>query len=94
LSVQAASEWRARRLSQPAAMTSPLTRRACNSQGRDLLFSGHPLRGKLPWGWECWVGVSGLLYARCPRSSPPIVVRDVTAEGLAAKVAEAEGKRR
>jgi hypothetical protein len=53
-----------------------------------------PLRGKLPRGWECWVGISGLLYARRPRSSPPIVVRDTTAEGLAAKVAEAEGKLR
>jgi hypothetical protein len=51
------------------------------------------LRGQFP-GWEAWVGVSGLLYARRPRSSPPIVVRDATAEGLAAKVAEAEGKLR
>ena len=53
-----------------------------------------PLRGRLPRGWECWVGVSGLLYARRPRSSPPIVVRDITAEGLAAKVAEAEERLR
>ena len=53
-----------------------------------------PLRGKLPWGWEAWVGISGLLYARRPRSSPPIVVRDTTAEGLAAKVAEAEERLR
>jgi hypothetical protein len=52
------------------------------------------LRGKLPPGWECWVGVSGLLYARRPRSRPPIVVRDITAEGLAAKVAEAEERLR
>jgi hypothetical protein len=48
-----------------------------------------PLRGKLPRGWECWVGISGILYARWRKSSPPIVVRAATAEELAAKVAEA-----
>ena len=25
--------------------------------------------------WHCWRGVSGLLYARLPKSSPPIVIR-------------------
>jgi hypothetical protein len=47
-----------------------------------------PLRGKLPRGWEAWVGVSGTLYARRRRSSPPVVVRAATAEELAAKVRE------
>jgi hypothetical protein len=50
------------------------------------------LYGTLPRGWECWVGVGGILYARLRRSSPPIVVRAATAEELAAKVAEAQGK--
>ena len=53
-----------------------------------------PLYGKLPRGWECWVGVSGILYARRPRSTPPIVVRAATAEELAAKVAEAQERLR
>jgi hypothetical protein len=47
-----------------------------------------PLYGKLPRGWECWVGVHGLLYARRRKTSPPVVVRAATAEELAAKVAE------
>jgi hypothetical protein len=25
--------------------------------------------------WHCWRGISGLVYARLPKSSPPIVVR-------------------
>jgi hypothetical protein len=25
--------------------------------------------------WHCWTGVAGMLYARLPGSSPPIVVR-------------------
>ena len=25
--------------------------------------------------WHCWQGISGLLYARLVRSSPPLVVR-------------------
>ena len=48
------------------------------------------LRGKLPRGWECWVGISGILYARKRRSSPPMVERAATAAELAAKVEAAE----
>jgi len=25
--------------------------------------------------WHCWRGIGGILYARRPKSSPPIVVR-------------------
>jgi hypothetical protein len=56
-----------------------------------------PLRslyGTLPRGWEAWRGVGGILYARLRKSSPPIVVRAATAEELAAKVAEAQGRLR
>jgi hypothetical protein len=55
--------------------------------------SGNPLRelyGKLPRGWECWTGISGLLYARRRRSSPPVVLRDVSVDGLARQVADWE----
>jgi hypothetical protein len=52
-----------------------------------------PLYGKLPRGWETWVGVGGLLYARLRKSSPPIVFRAATAEELAAQITEWEGKR-
>ena len=52
-----------------------------------------PLFGKLPRGWECWVGVGGILYARLRKSSPPIVFRAATAEVLAAKIREYEDAR-
>jgi len=51
------------------------------------------LYGKLPRGWECWVGVGGLLYARRRLTSPPVVFRAATADELAAKVAEWEASR-
>lgn len=44
--------------------------------------------------WHTWVGVAGLLYARVPKSSPPIVVRATTPEQLRAAVEAAEAKRR
>ncbi len=47
-----------------------------------------PLRGKLPRGWEAWVGIRGVLYARLRKSSPPVVLRAATAEELAAKIRE------
>jgi hypothetical protein len=40
--------------------------------------------------WHAWHGVNDLLYARLPLSSPPIVVSDRDAAGLAAKVRQAE----
>jgi len=52
-----------------------------------------PLIGKFP-GWECWTGIAGLLYARRRRSSPPVVLRDVTGEGLTRQIrAWEEGNR-
>ena len=33
-------------------------------------------------GWETWVGVGAVLYARRPRSSPPKIVRAADAAGL------------
>jgi hypothetical protein len=47
------------------------------------------LYGSFP-GWECWVGVGGILYARRRKSSPPVVFRAATAEELAAKITEWE----
>jgi hypothetical protein len=52
-----------------------------------------PLRGKLARGWECWVGISRILYARWRKSSPPIVLRAGAAEELATKLAEAQRDR-
>jgi hypothetical protein len=43
--------------------------------------------------WHYWKGVSGLYYARRPKSSPPIVLRHETAAGLAALIAEWEAER-
>ncbi len=50
------------------------------------------LRGQFP-GWEAWHGVSGLLYARRRMTSPPVVFRDVTGEGLARQIREWERQR-
>jgi hypothetical protein len=43
--------------------------------------------------WEAWTGVSGILYARRRLCSPPVVLRDVTAKGLARKIREWEASR-
>jgi hypothetical protein len=51
-----------------------------------------PLRGQFP-AWEAWRGVTGgLLYARRRRSSPAVVFRDVTGEGLARQIREFEAR--
>ena len=50
------------------------------------------LRGQFP-GWECWRGVSGILYVRRRMTSPPVVLRDVTGEGLARQIREWERQR-
>jgi hypothetical protein len=42
-------------------------------------------------GWLAWEGViAGLLYARRPGSSPPIVVRSSTTDGLRQEIESAE----
>ena len=41
--------------------------------------------------WHIWRGVSGLAYARLPRSSPPLVVRAENAAGLRDEIRRAEG---
>ena len=51
------------------------------------------LRGRFP-GWECWRGVSGLLYVRRRMSSPPVVFRGYTAQSLAEQIREHEARRR
>ena len=44
--------------------------------------------------WQAWEGViAGLLYARRPNSSPPMVVRSVTAPGLRHEIERAEEER-
>lgn len=40
----------------------------------------------IPPGWHYWRGVSGLYYARRPRSSPPIVLRGETLDELRQQV--------
>jgi hypothetical protein len=45
-------------------------------------------------GWETWPGVlAGVVYARRPRSSPPLVVRAITADGLREAIEAAETER-
>jgi hypothetical protein len=43
--------------------------------------------------WYAWAGVGGILYARRPRSSPPMIVRFSTAEGLRQEIERAEVER-
>lgn len=52
-----------------------------------------PLYGTLPRGWECWAGVTGTLYARLRKSSPPIVLRAATAAELAEQIEVVEQRR-
>jgi hypothetical protein len=45
-------------------------------------------------GWLAWEGViAGLLYARRLRSSPPMVVRSATTDGLRREIEAAERER-
>jgi hypothetical protein len=45
-------------------------------------------------GWHAWPAVlAGLVYARRPQSTPPLVVRSVTAEGLRQAIEDAERER-
>jgi len=44
--------------------------------------------------WHAWSGVlGGLLYARRPRTSPPLVVRSATVDGLRQAIEDAERER-
>jgi hypothetical protein len=44
--------------------------------------------------WQAWEGViAGLLYARRPNCSPPLVVRSATAAGLRHEIECAEAER-
>jgi hypothetical protein len=42
--------------------------------------------------WHVWRGVGGLVYARRPRTSPPIVLRAADAKDLRDQISRAEGK--
>ena len=42
----------------------------------------------IPCGWHYWRGVSGLFYARRKLSSPPVVLRAETLDGLRKQVLE------
>jgi len=44
-------------------------------------------------GWETWPGVAGIVYARRPRSSPPLVVRAASIEALRMAIEDAERER-
>ena len=45
-------------------------------------------------GWHAWPGVlAGVLYARRCRTSPPMVVRAVSVDGLRAAIEDAERER-
>jgi len=43
--------------------------------------------------WQAWRGVSGIWYARRPKSSPPIVLRGETPGELASLVRKWEASR-
>jgi hypothetical protein len=45
-------------------------------------------------GWHAWPAVlAGLVYARRPNSSPPLVVRATTADALRQAIEDAERER-
>ena len=41
--------------------------------------------------WYFWQGIGGLLYARRLMSSPPVVLRDITPEGLRSQIRSWKG---
>ena len=53
----------------------------------------HEYRREFP-GWHVWRGVSGLYYARRPRTSPPAVVSGEDPVDLRDEIIRAEGKLR
>jgi hypothetical protein len=50
-----------------------------------------PYAAEFPY-WQAWRGVSGLLYARRPLTSPPVVVRATDVENLRDQIKNAEGR--
>ena len=44
-------------------------------------------------GWAAWPGVAGLVYARYPRSSPPLCVRSTSLSGLRTQIEKATRER-
>ena len=45
-------------------------------------------------GWHAWPGVlAGVVYARRPRTSPPMVVRAISPDGLRQAIEAAETER-
>jgi hypothetical protein len=44
-------------------------------------------------GWVWWRGVAGLLYARRPKTSPPMVVRAHNFTALLSAIRKAEARR-
>jgi hypothetical protein len=43
--------------------------------------------------WHAWPGLAGLVYARRPNSSPPMVVRSASVAGLCQEIESAERER-
>jgi hypothetical protein len=58
---------------------------------RDDIPDWWPYAAEFPH-WHVWRGVCGLLYARRPRTSPPIVVRGEDTEDLGAQIRRAESR--
>ena len=50
-----------------------------------------PYAAEFPY-WHAWSGVSGLLYARRPHTSPPVVVRATDVEHLGDQIKNAESR--
>ena len=44
-------------------------------------------------GWTAWPGVAGLIYARYPRSTPPLCVRSTSLSGLRTEIEKAKRER-
>jgi hypothetical protein len=45
-------------------------------------------------GWQAWpAALAGLVYARRPMTSPPLVVRSTSTEGLRTEIETAERQR-
>ncbi len=59
--------------------------------GREDVPDWWPYATEFPQ-WHVWRGVGGLVYARRPRTSPPVVVRGEDAVDLRDQIRRVEGR--
>ena len=76
----------------PGLPHRPPVREPWDGGGEEEVPDWWPLQAEFP-RWHVWRGVAGLLYARWPRTSPPVVVRAKDPAALREAIISAEAAR-